>query len=114
MPFAHPTEHLSMKNSFRKSFVVALVFVATILPIASSAVAQEKEAKVMPGAPRLLPEDTFVYVRLDSARPSGRYEKIIVGQNALRPETQAASVRLLHDDQRLVRLSQRGRWCVTG
>ncbi|MGB7345272.1 MAG: DUF3352 domain-containing protein [Pirellulaceae bacterium] len=51
-------------------FLIAITFVTVVIsPLASlPLVAQEKEIKVIPGAPRLLPEDAFLYARLDSAQ----------------------------------------------
>jgi hypothetical protein len=47
------------------SLVCVFALIQVTLPLAHG---QEKEVDVIPGAPRLLPEDTYIYARLDNAQ----------------------------------------------
>ncbi len=66
-PFSLP-RHASPSRRSLHGMVVATI-VAIFVPLgASVATGEENQSKQIPGAPRLLPEDTFLYARLDSAQ----------------------------------------------
>ncbi|QDT12116.1 DUF3352 domain-containing protein [Planctomycetes bacterium K23_9] len=55
----------SVRSSHAFTAALALATLTTVG--GTSVLGQEKEVKVVPGAPRLLPEDAFLYARLDNA-----------------------------------------------